>query len=135
MSSVEKVSNVLGDIKEEVVTTPFLKNKSLTKDVDEGTDELLDTPLLEKKSSTKDVDKGPDELVDMIKVLVIICRKGLDKFEGQCKGSIGWFKLDSGFLKTIFSTIHSEFYREVFEKNIEHQDTELYTTFITPLDK
>ena len=28
-------------------------------------------------------------------------------------------KLDSGFLKTTFSTIHSEFYKELFEKNIE----------------
>ena len=53
MSSVEKVSNVLGDRKEEVVTTPFLEKKSSTKDVDKGTGELADTPLLEKI-----IDKG-----------------------------------------------------------------------------
>ena len=40
MSSGEKVSNVLGDRKEEVVTTPLSKNKSFTKDVDKGTIEL-----------------------------------------------------------------------------------------------
>ena len=40
MSSVEKVSNVLGDRKEEVVTTPFSEKKSSTKDVDRGTGEL-----------------------------------------------------------------------------------------------
>ena len=49
MSSVEKVSNVLGDRKEEVVTTPFLDKKSPTKDVDKGTDELAYMPLSEKK--------------------------------------------------------------------------------------
>ena len=37
MSSNERVSNFLGDRKEEVVTTPFSENKSSTKDVDKGT--------------------------------------------------------------------------------------------------
>ena len=40
MPSVGKVRNVLDDKKEVVVTTPFLENKSLKKDVDKGTDEL-----------------------------------------------------------------------------------------------
>ena len=40
MSSNEKVSNVLGDMKEEVVTTPFCKKKYLTKDVEKSTDKL-----------------------------------------------------------------------------------------------
>ena len=65
--SVEKVSNVLGDRKEEVATTP----------------------LLEKKSSTKDFDKGTDELIYMKKAVVTIHRKGLDQFEGHSKGSTG----------------------------------------------
>ena len=60
MSSVEKVSNVLGDRKEAVVTTQFLEKKSSTKDVDEGTDELAYTTLLEKKYLTKDVNKCTD---------------------------------------------------------------------------
>ena len=58
----------------------------------------------------------------MKKAVVKICRKGLDKFEGQSKGYTGRFKLDSGFLKTTFSTIHSEFYKERFENNIEDHD-------------
>ena len=74
---------------------------------------MVTTPLSEKKSSTKDVDKGTDELEDMKKALVIILSKCLENFEGQSKGSIGWFKLDSGFLKT-FSTIHSESYKTFF---------------------
>ena len=42
MSSVKKVSNVLDDRKEAVITTQFLEKKSLTKDVDKGTGELED---------------------------------------------------------------------------------------------
>ena len=83
----------MGDIKEEVVTTPLSDNKS----------------------STKDVDKGTDEFEDMKKAVVTVCRKALDKFWGQSKISTGWFKLDSGFLKTTFSTIHSEFYKNVLK--------------------
>ena len=40
MLSNEKVSNILGDRKEEVVTTSLLEKKSLTKDAEKGTDEL-----------------------------------------------------------------------------------------------
>ena len=75
MLSVDKVSNVLGDIKEEVVTTPFS----------------------EKKSFTRDSDKGTDELKYMKKAVVTIRRKGLYKFKSHHKGSAGCFKLDSGF--------------------------------------
>ena len=74
MSSVGKVSNVLDDSKEAVVTTPSL----------------------EKKSSTKDIDKGTYELEDTKKAVVKIRRKGLYKFEVQSKGYTGWFKFDSG---------------------------------------
>ena len=65
MLSVGKVSNVLDDSKEAVVTTPSL----------------------EKKSSTKDIDKGTDELEDMKEAVVTIRRKDLYQFEGQSKGS------------------------------------------------
>ena len=88
MLSVDKVNNILGDRKEEVVTTP----------------------LLENKSSTKDVGKGIDELEDMKKAVVSIRRKGLYKFQGKSKRYTGWFKLDSEFFKTTFSTIHSKFH-------------------------
>ena len=70
MSSVEKVSNVLGGRKEEMVTKPFLEKKEPTKDVDKGTGELVDTPLLENKSSTNNVDKGNDELTYMKKAVL-----------------------------------------------------------------
>ena len=78
----DKVSNILGDRKEEVVTTSFLEKKSLTKDVDKGTDELADTPLSEKKSSTNYVDTGTDEFSDMKKAVVKIRSKCLEIFEG-----------------------------------------------------
>ena len=90
MSSVEKVSNVLGDRKQEVVTTTLLEKKSSTKDVDKGTDELADTPLLENKSPTKDVDKDTNGLADMKNSVVTIHSKGLTKFEVQSKGCTGW---------------------------------------------
>ena len=57
MSSNERVSNVLGDRKEEVVMTPFSENKSSTKDVEKGTDEEAHTLLTEKKPFTKKVKK------------------------------------------------------------------------------
>ena len=89
MLSDEKVSTVFDDKKEEVVTMPFL----------------------EKKSLTKDVDKSTNEFEYMKKAVVIIHRKGLYKFECQSKVYTGWFRLDSGVIKTTFSTIHSKFYK------------------------
>ena len=75
MSSVDKVSNFLGNRKEEVVMTP----------------------LSENKLSTKYVDKVTGELEDMKEAVVTIRRKDLYNFEGRSKGYTGWFKLDSGF--------------------------------------
>ena len=34
--------------------------------------------------------------------VVTICRRYLDKFEGQYKGSTGWFNLDHDLKKSIF---------------------------------
>ena len=102
MLSVDKVSNFLGDRKEEVVTTPLLENKSSTKEVDKSTDEMADMPFSEKKSSTSDVAEGTDELVDIKQAVVTIRRKGFDKFKGQSKGYTRWFKPDSGVLKQHF---------------------------------
>ena len=64
MSSNDKVSNVLGDRKEEVVTTPLSEKKSSTRDVNKVTDELADTLLMYNKALTKVVEKGNDELTD-----------------------------------------------------------------------
>ena len=43
MLSNDKFSNVLGDRKEEVVTTPLSQKKSLTKYFEKGTDELAES--------------------------------------------------------------------------------------------
>ena len=72
------------------------------------------TQLLEKKYLTNDFYKGTDELVDIKKSVVTIRIKGIDEFECQSKRSTGWFKLDNGFLKTKFTSINSEFYKELF---------------------
>ena len=96
MSSNDKVSNVLGYRKEEVVTTPFSEKKYLTKDIEKGADKLAGILLMEKKYSTKDVDKVTDEFSDIKQAVNTIRRKGLDQFEGRSSGSKGWFKLDIG---------------------------------------
>ena len=67
MSSIEKVSNVLDDRKEAVVTTQ----------------------LSDKKSLTNKVDKVTGELDDMKGAMVKIRRRDLYKFEVQYKGYTG----------------------------------------------
>ena len=79
---------------DELVDMLLMKNKYSTKYVEKGADELSDTLFMKKKSSTKDVDKVTDELADMKKKVNTIIRKGLDQFGGQSIGSKGWFKLD-----------------------------------------
>ena len=98
-----------------MVTTPLSVNKSPTKDIVKGTNELAYMPFTEKKNSTKDVEKGNNELAFMKQAVVTIFRKGLYQFEGQSKGSKRWFKLDSGLLKTTFSTIHSELHKKLLK--------------------
>ena len=56
---------------------------------------MVTTPFSEKKPLTKYVDKGTGELEYTKEAVVTIHRKDLDKFEGQSKGSTGWFRLDS----------------------------------------
>ena len=43
--------------------------------------------------------------------VVMICRKDLYSFEGQSKGSTGWFNLVGEFLKIKFSTLEPKFYK------------------------
>ena len=59
--------------------TPFPKKKVVTS---------------EKVTKSEDVDKGTKNLDDMKEAVLTIRGKDLDKFEGQSKGSIGWFNLD-----------------------------------------
>ena len=86
-------------MKEEMVMMKLSEKKESTQDVDKGTDELEAMTLMEKKYSTNDFDKGTDELADTKQTAVKIRRKCIYQFEGQYKGSKGWFKLDSGVLK------------------------------------
>ena len=65
--------------------------------MDDNKEEVFTTPLSEKKSLEKDVDKGTDELEHMKEAVVKILRKDSDNFEGQYKGSTGWFNIDSDF--------------------------------------
>ena len=53
-----------------------MEKKSLTKNVEKGTDELESTLFMEKKYSTKDVDKGTDELALMKKKVNTISQEG-----------------------------------------------------------
>ena len=115
MSLVDKGCNVLYDKKETVVTTPFLKKKLLTTEKVTTSDELH--KHTEKLTTSEDfvkgtdevhkhtgnitknenVDKGTEKLEDMKEAVVTIRRKDSDKFEGQSKGSTGWFNIDSDF--------------------------------------
>ena len=55
-----------------------------------------------------------------------IYRKGLDKFQWHSTGWTGWFKLNNENLKRKFSTLEPNFYKRIFEKDIEGQDIEKY---------
>ena len=75
------------------LTENFTKSEEVVK----GTDEVH--KRTEKIKTNKDVDKGTERLEYMKEEVVIICIKDSDKFEGQSKGSTGWFNLDHEFLK------------------------------------
>ena len=62
--------------------TPLSKNKLLT---------------TEKVITSEEVEKGTKNLDDMKEAVVTIRRKDLDNFEGQSKGSTGWFNIDHEF--------------------------------------
>ena len=83
MSSVEKVSKFLCDRKEEVFTTPLLQKNNKKNMLTKALMKFADMPFWEKKSLTKDVEKSTDKLADVNKAVVIICKKGLYKFEGS----------------------------------------------------
>ena len=82
---------------DELADTLFSEKKSSTKNIEKGTDVLADTLLMEKRYSNFDVDKGTEELSSMKQKVNTILRKGLDQFEVQSIGSKIWFKPDIGF--------------------------------------
>ena len=96
----------MDDKKETVVTTTLSKKKSLT---------------TEKVTTSEEVDKGTKKLNDIKEAVVTIRGKDLDNFEGQYKGSTGWFNLDHEFKKMKISTLEPDFYNFYYEKDIEVQ--------------
>ena len=63
-----------------------------------------------------------------------IRKKDIDNFEGQSIGSTGCLNLDHDWFKIKFSTLKTDFYKKLFEKDIEGQDFEPYKTFLVPFD-
>ena len=72
-----------------------------------------------KVKPSEKVDKGSKILDKMKKVVVIICRKYLDNFEGQSKGSTGWFNLYHEFKKINNSTLEPEFYSMILKRTLK----------------
>ena len=70
----------------------------------------------------------------MKEAVIVIYRKGSYKFQGQSKGSTGWFNLDNEFLKQKCYTLELDFYKKLYEKDIEGQNMEPYKTFLVPFD-
>ena len=88
----------------------------------------------EKVTTSKEVDKVTRNLDDMKEAVFKIYRKCSDHFEGQSKGSTGWFNLDHEFLKRKLTTLESYFYKCFYEKDIEVEDMKPYKTFLVPFD-
>ena len=80
-------------------------------------------PLSKKKLLTtgkiiisEEVDKSTEILDDMKEAVVTICKDYLYNFDGQSKGSTGWFNFDHEFLKRKFSTLEPEFYKKFMKR-------------------
>ena len=48
--------------------------------------------------------------------MVTIRKKYLDNFEGQYKGSTGWFNIDHEFLERKISTLEPELYKNFMKR-------------------
>ena len=74
---------------------------------------LGSTSSLEKfkvRSIISSVDKDGNVLDDNKEAVVTIRRKDSDKFEGQSKGSTGWFNIDHEFFLIKISTLEPDLY-------------------------
>ena len=60
----------------------------------------------------------------MKETVVTIHRKDSNTFEGQSKGSTGWFYIDHEFLKIQISTLEPDLYGRLYEKSIEGLEIE-----------
>ena len=70
----------------------------------------------ENVTTSEEVEKGTKKLDDMKEAVVTIRRKYLDNFEGQSKGSTGWFNIDNVSLKIKFSTLEPNIYKKLYER-------------------
>ena len=104
MLQVDRDTNVLGDKKEAVVTTPLPEKKLLTTEKVTTIDEehkrtenittseqvVKSTDEVHKRTdniiTNEEVEKGTETLVYMKEAVVTIRGKDSDKFEGQSKG-------------------------------------------------
>ena len=92
MLSFDKDTIFLDDQKEAVVTTPLSENKLLTTEnvtISDGVHKRA-----EKIKTNEEVEKGIGKTEDTKESLFKIRWNNSDKFEGQSKGSTGWFNLD-----------------------------------------
>ena len=70
----------------------------------------------EKIKTSEEVDKVTKKLEDTKEAVVTIYRKDSDKFEGQYKGSTGWFNLDHDYFKRKFSTLEPDLYKNFMKR-------------------
>ena len=80
--------------------------------MDNKKEAVVTTTLSDNKSLTKDVDKGTDELEYMKESVVSIRRNCSDKFEGWYKGYTGWFNINSESLRRIFILLNQTSIKE-----------------------
>ena len=111
MLSVDKDTNILDDKKQTVATTSLSEKKSLTIEkvttIDamqkrtERIEVVKCTDEVHKRThnitKNEEVDKGTEKLEDMKEAEFKIRRNNSYKFEGQSKGSTGWFNLDHNY--------------------------------------
>ena len=152
MSLVDKYTNVLDYKKEAVVTTPLSENKLLTsekvtkseqmqkitenitksEEVFRGTDEVH--KRTENITTNVEVDKGNENFEDMKEEVVPIFRKDSNRLEGWSKVSTERFNLDYKLFKRKHSTLEPDFYKNIYEKDIEGLDMEPYKKFSVQFD-
>ena len=75
-----------------MVTTSFSEKKVFKTEKVTTSDDVH--KCTEKIPTSEEVDKRSEDFEDMKEAVVTIRSKYSDKFEGQSKGSTGWFNLD-----------------------------------------
>ena len=87
-----------------------------------------------KVTPSEEFEKGTKKLDDMKEAVVTIRGKDSDNFKAQSKKSTSWFNLKHKFFKRKFLTLEPDFYKNIYERDIESQDMEPYKTFVVTFD-